>query len=75
VATHREVELRPLAIVLAGYEQLAQPRYQTWRRKNRRDELPEQFEDLLNHVIAFADPAVGEAVAHLTWRASDVTWG
>ena len=74
VATHREVELRPLAIVLAGYADLAQPRYQAWRRKNRRDELPERFDDVLTQVIAFADPAVGGGVAQLTWRASDVTW-
>ena len=75
VATHREIELRPLAIVLVGYADLAEPRYQAWRRKNRGDELPEQFDDVLTHVIAFADPAVGGGVAHLTWHASDVTWG
>ena len=74
VATHREIGLRPLAIVLAGYADLAQPRYQAWRRKHRRDELPSLFEDVLSQVIAFADPALGAAVAQLTWRASTVTW-
>lgn len=74
VATHRQIELRSLIVVLAGYGSLAQPRYQAWRRKNRREELPEQFDDVLTHVIAFADPAVGERVAHLTWRASNISW-
>ena len=58
MATHREIELRPLAFVLAGYAELAQTRYQAWRRKNRREDLPEHFQELLTQVIAFSDPAV-----------------
>jgi len=66
VASRREIELRPLAVVLTGYAQLAQPRYHAWRRKNRRDEIPEQFAKVLIHVIAFADPALGASrAAHL----------
>ena len=75
VATHREIELRPLTLVLAGYAGLAQTRYQFWRRKNRREELPEHFDDVLTQVIAFADPAVNGGVAQLTWRASSGAWG
>lgn len=75
VATHREIELRPLAFVLAGYAELAETRYQSWRRKNRREELPEHFQDVLTQVIAFADPAVSGGAAQLTWRASSVAWG
>lgn len=59
VASRREIELRPLAVVLTGYAELAQHRYHAWRRKNRRDEIPEQFAKVLIHVIAFADPALG----------------
>lgn len=75
VAIHRAIELRPLTLVLAGYAELAQNRYQAWRRKNRREELPEHFEDLLTQVIAFADPAVSGGVAQLTWRAGSGAWG
>ena len=75
VATHRGIDLRPLAIVLSGYADLAQPGYQAWRRTHRRDELPPQFEDVLSQVVAIADPALGGAVVQLTWRASTLTWG
>ena len=75
MATPREIELRPLKLVLAGYAELAQTRYQSWRRKNRREELPEDFDDLLTYVIAFADPAVNGGAAQLTWRASRGVWG
>jgi hypothetical protein len=74
VATHREIEFRPLAIVLAGYADLAQPRHQAWRGENRSDEFPEQFDEVLTEVIDFLDPELGGGVAQLTWRASDVTW-
>lgn len=74
VATHRGIALQPLAVVLAGYGQSAQARYQVWRHRNGRDELPERFEELLGHVIAFADPAVAGATAQLTWRTGDVSW-
>ena len=69
------IELRPLTYVLAGYAELAQNRYQAWRRKNRREELPEHFHDLLTQVIAFADPVVSGGAAQLNWRASSGAWG
>ena len=75
VATHREIELRPLALVLAGYAELAQTRYQAWRRKHRREDLPEHFHELLTQVIAFIDPAVSGGAAQLTWRTSSSAWG
>ena len=75
MATHREIELRPLTLVLAGYAELAQTRYQAWRRKHRREDLPERFHDVLTQVIALADPSVSGGAAQLTWRASSVAWG
>ena len=62
----------PLAFVLAGYAELVQTRYQAWRRKHRREELPEHFHELLTQVIAFTDPAVSRGAAQLTWRAFSV---
>ena len=77
MATHREIELRPLTLVLAGYAELAQTRYQarpggasTAARICR-----ERFHDVLTQVIALADPSVSGGAAQLTWRASSVAWG
>jgi hypothetical protein len=74
VAPHRRVELQPLKVVLDGYEALAQTKYGAWRRKNRRDELPDQFADLLAAVIAFADPALTDGAGDTTWRPDRRIW-
>lgn len=74
VAAHREVELQPLRVVLDGYEAIGQTRYAAWRRKNRRDELPDQFADLLAAVFDFADPVVSDGVGDVTWRPDRRVW-
>lgn len=56
VADHRQVSIRPLADVLDGYADLAQSRWSAWRNRQARHTTPEQFADLLNQVITFADP-------------------
>ena len=56
VANHRQTAIEPLAEVLDGYAQAAQPKYAAWRRKHRLNSTPAEFEELLNSVIAFADP-------------------
>lgn len=60
VASHRAVRLLPLSETLAGYAELAQPRWAAWRRRQRLTELPTAFADLLDEVIAFADPLLDE---------------
>ncbi|ODR10122.1 hypothetical protein BHQ21_03200 [Mycobacterium sherrisii] len=74
VAQHRQAELIPLADVLDGYPQLAQSRWAAWRNRQGRDELPEQFADLLAEVIAFAEPAITEDLTDMTWSPDDGTW-
>lgn len=56
VADHRQVSIRPLADVLDGYADLAQSRWSAWRNRQALHTTPEQFADLLNQVITFADP-------------------
>jgi hypothetical protein len=54
VASHRQAELRPLVDVLAGFAEIAQDRWTTWRRRQRLDDrLPESFSD----VLAFISPS------------------
>lgn len=74
VAVHRDVPLRSLDLVLAGYADLAQSRYQQWRTRHRRAELPDRFGVLLDHVCTFADPALRDQVAGLRWRAAYGAW-
>lgn len=74
VSTHRAVELQPLDVVLDGYELLAQTRYAAWRRRHRRDELPDRFVDLLAAVVAFADPVVTDSAGTATWEPERGTW-
>ena len=56
VAGHRQVSIRPLADVLDGYADLAQSRWSAWRNRQALHSTPEQFADLLDQVITFADP-------------------
>ncbi|WP_419915772.1 nucleotidyl transferase AbiEii/AbiGii toxin family protein [Candidatus Poriferisodalis sp.] len=56
VADHRQVSIRPLADVLDGYADLAQSRWSAWRNRQALHTTPEQFADLLDQVITFADP-------------------
>lgn len=62
VAAHRRVALRSLSEVLAGYAPLAQGRWVAWRRKQGLvDSTPEQFSELLDVVVRFADPLLALA--------------
>jgi hypothetical protein len=74
VATHRGVDLAPLKVVLDGYEAIAQTRFAVWRRRNRRDELPAAFADLLSAVIDFADPVVAGELSEATWQPDHRAW-
>ena len=57
VAEHREVAIRPLAAVLAGYGEIGQTRWAAWRRKQLLDDrTPAEFADLVGEFVGFADP-------------------
>lgn len=74
VAEHRRVQLARLADVLDGYAALAQGKWGAWRRKQQMLDQPEQFNDLLQAVIAFADPALTVQVRGLTWNPTSRQW-
>ena len=75
VAAHRQTPLAPLSEVLDGYAELAQARWRAWRRKQRLDDrLPERFDQLLDAVIGFADPAINDKVSDWTWNAARQQW-
>ena len=74
VAAYRVARLRPLADILEGMALIAQGRWMSWRRKQRlEDSTPEQFQELLDQVIRFADPAL-EGTPGLVWTPESQTW-
>ncbi len=74
VAGHRRVDLAPLATVLSGYAAIAQGRYAAWLRKQRREDLPGQFQDVLDRVFTLSDPALTGAASERTWSPDELTW-
>lgn len=75
VAGHRQVDLLPLSEVLEGYADIAQGRYATWRFKRNRQDLPEEFQLVLDQVTAFADPALEGLSSGMTWSPEQLAWG
>jgi hypothetical protein len=62
VAEYRHVSIAPLGEALVGYSQIAQPRWSAWRRKQRlTDSTPEQFADVIDRVLEFAEPVLERA--------------
>lgn len=74
VAEHRQAVLEPLRDVLDGYADLAQGRWAAWRRRNALDGLPEQLDDVLEAVIAFADPVLSGAIDGRSWAPEGREW-
>jgi hypothetical protein len=62
VATHRGVALQPLAEVLTGLAQEAQPRWETWRERQGADErVPKDFAAVLNALDERTRPWIAAA--------------
>jgi len=74
VAVHRGVDLQPLGEVLEGWAPVAQGRYSAWRRKHQRTALPEAFQDVLDAVTHFADPAITGDVSRKSWDPVRLEW-
>lgn len=60
VAQHRATPIATLTEALDGYADHAQTKWAAWRRKQQLDSTPADFNDLLNDVIAFADPILSQ---------------
>ncbi len=75
VAAYRHVELSALVVVLDGYPAIAQARWSAWRRKQHVDDrLPAGFNEVLDTVIGFADPALTANAAGHVWDPSAREW-
>lgn len=75
VARHRGTSLAPLNQTLARYGAIGQQRWEAWRRKQLLDDrLPANFTDVINAVIAFADPAITGTTSEKRWNPATGTW-
>lgn len=74
VAHGRGAVLAPLAEILDGYAELAQTRWAGWRRRAAVEHLPEQFIDVLDGVLRFADPPLLGHASSLTWAPDKGIW-
>jgi hypothetical protein len=74
VAGHRGVELRALDRVLEGYVAIAQERWARWQATNLAGRVPEQFDEILDHVVDLADPALAGEVGDANWSPVELAW-
>lgn len=75
VARFGSVVLAPLQTALAGYAEIAQPRWVAWLRKQRLDNtIPTQFSKVLQSVVSFADWMIESDEAPSTWDPAEGKW-
>lgn len=75
VAAHRRIEPQRLASVLRGYSDIGQRKWAAWRQRQKLDDrLPASFAEVLDAVIAFADPVLSGDAGDLTWHADSGAW-
>jgi hypothetical protein len=75
VARFRSVVFTPLRTTLAGYAEMAQPRWVAWLRKQRLDNtIPTQFSKVLQSVVSFADSLIEGDEASSTWGPVEGKW-
>jgi predicted nucleotidyltransferase component of viral defense system len=75
VAQFRSVVLTPLRAALAGYAEIAQPRWAAWLRKQRLDNtIPTEFSIVLQSMVSFADWMIERGGATSTWDPAGGTW-
>ena len=75
VANHRQIDLLPLAQVLDGYGDIGQDKWAGWRRRQQvEDRTPNQFSELLEAYVAFADPAITGAATGRAWDPRSQNW-
>jgi len=75
VSAHRTVEIGALREVLSDYPQIGQTKYENWRIKQDRLELPEDFGALLDTIYKFTDPVLrGSAHETSAWDPIRSIW-
>ena len=75
VAGHRHTQLDSMRPLLETMPDLAERRWQTWRRKQRLEATsPEHFADLLAECLAYAEPVLDRRAAGATWDPRSRSW-
>ena len=75
VAAHRAQSRALLAEALVDLAEVGRDRWMRWRRAQRlEDRVPEAFAEVLDEVIAFADPALAGQVESKTWNPTLRRW-
>ena len=75
VARYRQVEVEPLGPMLTGMAELAQRKWEIWRRKQRLDQsTPVSFADLLATCLTFVEPVLAGKTDRLQWNLSSLAW-
>jgi hypothetical protein len=75
VADHRVVELGPLVHALSGFGDVAQAKWEAWRRKQElTGRLPAAFDDVVREVIEFADPLLTGNLSVGRWDPTRRRW-
>lgn len=75
VSSHRKAEILELEEVLRDYPAIGQAKYEIWRDRQDRLELPRDFELLLEAIFNFTDPVLGDRVPPSSiWDPHEQTW-
>jgi hypothetical protein len=74
VASHRGVELHGATVRPDGYAEFAQPRWAVWRRRQRLDDLPERFDDVLVHLVSFTTAVLDGSAPGRRWVRQERAW-
>lgn len=75
VAQYRDVPLSPLESTLIGFPEIAQSRWLAWLRKQRLESAaPEHFATVLELVVSFADPVLGNDPTITSWNPLESAW-
>lgn len=75
VATHRQVELQPLAQVLEGHDEIGQRGWAAWRRRQRlEDQIPAGFRVVVEAVVAFGEPVIAGVAKGFVWDPKTGIW-
>jgi len=75
VAQYRSVPLSPLQSTLIGFPEIAQSRWLAWLRKQRLESAaPENFATVLELVVSFADPVLGDDPTVTSWNPIERAW-
>lgn len=75
-ASFRRTVLNPLSSEIGALVRARQGAYRAYRRQlgPAGARLPEDFDDVVTAVIAFADPVIDQSAAHHRWNPTPRTW-